>query len=314
MNVLSLFDGISCGQLALDKAGIKYSKYYASEINKQAIKVTTKHYPKTIQLGDVTKIKTIPDRIDLLMGGSPCQGFSTSGKGLNFNDPKSKLFFEFVRLLRECRSRCFLLDNVPLEQELQDIITDHLKIEPITINSKDFSAQDRKRLYWTNIDVGPIPSNTDTTESILMDKVGDQYYLPMLHQAVILDAETKAGKIDKIYHTTRVYYKIHGLEIDLVSNTKTGPWAMPCLTANRRFKRQHGLRFRPPLSKFYTLVTKDVHGVLTNGFIRKLAPVEYERLQNVPDNYTDCISDNQRYIALGNCWTVDVIAHILKGL
>jgi DNA (cytosine-5)-methyltransferase 3A len=123
-NVLSLFDGISCGQIALNRAGIKYGNYYASEIDKHAIKVTQHNYPNTIQLGDVTKVKgnELP-QVALLMGGSPCQGFSFAGKGLNFEDPRSKLFFEYVRLLKETKPKYFLLENVRMKQECQDVIT-----------------------------------------------------------------------------------------------------------------------------------------------------------------------------------------------
>lgn len=152
MNILSLFDGISAGQLAANKAGIKVDKYYASEIDKNAIKVTMKNYPNTIQLGDVTKVKAedLP-KIDLLIGGSPCQGFSMAGKKLNFEDERSKLFFEYVRLLKECKPKYFLLENVKMKKEYQDIISSYLGVEPIEINSNLVSAQDRKRLYWTNI-------------------------------------------------------------------------------------------------------------------------------------------------------------------
>jgi len=150
--VLSLFDGISCGQVALKRVGIKIDKYFASEIDKYAIQVTQKNHPNTIQLGSVTEIKgnKLP-KIDLLIGGSPCQGFSFAGKQLNFNDERSKLFFEFVRLLRECKPKYFLLENVKMKKEYQDIISKYLGVEPIEINSNLVSAQDRKRLYWTNI-------------------------------------------------------------------------------------------------------------------------------------------------------------------
>lgn len=152
MNVLSLFDGMSCGQIALNRAGIKYDKYFASEIDKYAIKVTQANYPDTIQLGDIRNVygKDLP-KIDLLTGGSPCQGFSFSGKQLNFDDPRSKLFFEFVRLLDETKPRYFLLENVKMKKEYQNTISDYLNIEPIEINSSLVSAQNRKRLYWTNI-------------------------------------------------------------------------------------------------------------------------------------------------------------------
>ena len=136
MNVLSLFDGMSCGQIALNRAGISYDNYFASEIDKHAINETMTNFPNTIQLGDVTKITAdnLP-KIDLVIGGSPCQGFSSSGKGLNFEDPRSKLFFEFVRILKETKPTYFLLENVKMKKEYEDIITKELGVEPITINS-----------------------------------------------------------------------------------------------------------------------------------------------------------------------------------
>jgi len=152
MNVLSLFDGMSCGQIALNQLGIKVDKYYASEIDKYAITITKKNFPNTIHLGDVTKVKAEDlEPIDLLMGGSPCQGFSFAGRQLNFNDPRSALFFEFVRLLKECKPKYFLLENVRMKKEYQDVISEHLGVEPIMINSALVSAQNRVRLYWTNI-------------------------------------------------------------------------------------------------------------------------------------------------------------------
>ena len=141
MKVLSLFDGISCGQVALERAGIKVDNYFASEIDKYAIKVTQKNYPNTIQLGDVCNIKgnELP-KIDLLIGGSPCQGFSFAGKQLNFNDPRSELFFEFVRILKEVKPKYFLLENVKMKKEYQNVISKHLGVEPIEINSALVSA------------------------------------------------------------------------------------------------------------------------------------------------------------------------------
>ena len=152
MNVLSLFDGISCGQLALERTGLVVDKYFASEIDKYAIQITQKHFPDTIQLGDVTKWKewNLP-KIDLLIGGSPCQGFSHAGAGLNFDDPRSKLFFDFVDILHHYKPQWFLLENVKMKKEWADIITGYLGVEPIEINSALVSAQNRKRLYWTNI-------------------------------------------------------------------------------------------------------------------------------------------------------------------
>ncbi len=152
MNVLSLFDGMSCGQLALTQLGFKIDNYFASEIDENAIKVAKDNFPNTIHIGDVTKIKgnELP-KIDLLIGGSPCQGFSFAGKKLNFNDPRSALFFEFVRLLKETNPKYFLLENVKMPKKCQDVISEYLGIEPIIINSSLLSAQNRVRLYWTNI-------------------------------------------------------------------------------------------------------------------------------------------------------------------
>ena len=154
MNVLSLFDGMSCGQLALDRLGIKVDVYLAAEIDKYAMSIAKKNYPNTIHLGDVTTLRGMDlPKIDLLMGGSPCQGFSFAGKQLNFEDEKSKLFFEYVRLLKECNPKYFLLENNKMKKEYQDVISEFLGVEPVEINSSLLTAQNRKRLYWTNISI-----------------------------------------------------------------------------------------------------------------------------------------------------------------
>ena len=168
MKVLSLFDGMSCGQLALNRLGIKVDKYYASEIDKYAIQVTQANFPETIQVGDVCNLKAEDYQdIDLILAGSPCQGFSFAGKQLAFDDPRSALFFEFIRLLKEIKPKYFLLENVKMKKEFLEVITDQVsacypdfkggddlfggKIEPILINSALVSAQSRQRYYWTNI-------------------------------------------------------------------------------------------------------------------------------------------------------------------
>jgi len=177
MNVLSLFDGMSCGQIALDQLGIKVDNYYASEIDKYAIKVTQKNYPNTKQIGSVTEVKgkDLP-KIDLIICGSPCQGFSFAGKQLNFNDPRSALFFQFVRLLRECKPKYFLLENVRMKKEYQEIISEHLGVEPVMINSALVSAQNRVRLYWTNIASIEQPKDKGIVlKNILEDVVNDEY-------------------------------------------------------------------------------------------------------------------------------------------
>lgn len=191
ITVLSLFDGMSCGQLALQKLGIKVKQYYAAEIDKYAIQVTQHNFPNTIQLGDVTKVfaKDLP-KIDLLIGGSPCQGFSFAGKQLAFDDPRSKLFFEFVRLKNDCNPAYFMLENVKMKKEFEIIISKYMGVAPIEINSALLSAQNRVRLYWTNIANEPyglfgdmqcaIPQPKDKgilLRDILESDVPDKYYL-----------------------------------------------------------------------------------------------------------------------------------------
>ena len=191
ITVLSLFDGMSCGQLALQKLGIKVKQYYAAEIDKHAIQVTQHNFPNTIQLGDVIKVfaKGLP-KIDLLIGGSPCQGFSFAGKQLAFDDPRSKLFFEFVRLKNECNPTYFMLENVKMKKEFEIIISKYMGVAPIEINSALLSAQNRVRLYWTNIANEPyglfgdmqcmIPQPKDKgilLRDILESDVLDKYYL-----------------------------------------------------------------------------------------------------------------------------------------
>jgi len=295
LNVLSLFDGISCGQIALQKAGIKVNKYYASEIDKYTIQVTQNNFPNTIQLGDVQKIRVsgLP-KIDLLIGGSPCQGFSFAGKQLNFQDKRSKLFFEFVKLLKELNPTWFLLENVRMKKEFIEVINRELGINGRLIDSADFSAQQRKRYYWTNIpfklkDI----KNKDVVEDILEENVDDKYWIKPKRQVIICENEVKKRKIAYIGSDSQGnrIYNIHGKSVTLCGEAgglgaKTGLYALPCITPDRLEKRQNGRRFKPPKSKFYTLTAQDKHGVLVGNSIRKLTPVECERLQTVPDNYT----------------------------
>jgi site-specific DNA-cytosine methylase len=182
MNVLSLFDGMSCGQIALERAGIKVDNYYASEIDKYAMQVSKANYPNTQYIGSVVDVKAseLP-KIDLLIGGSPCQGFSFAGKQLNFDDPRSKLFFEYVRLLNECNPKYFLLENVRMKKEFQDVISSYLGVEPIMINSSLVSAQNRARLYWTNIPniIQPEDKNvlfSDILEDIAFRNIPNCFY------------------------------------------------------------------------------------------------------------------------------------------
>ena len=375
LNVLSLFDGMSCGQLALQKAGIKVQNYFASEIDKYAIQVVKHNFPKTKHIGNVIDVKgsDLP-KIDLLIGGSPCQGFSFAGKQLNFDDTRSKLFFEFVRLKNECNPTYFLLENVKMKKEYQDVITEHLGVEPIEINSNLLSAQNRKRIYWTNIPGVSLPNDkgillkdivheNESIDTVLKGNYADwfaknaefqlgkkysslspnkaitmtarqyaswngnywfeilsEYIVPFDKTLQILDKEVQRGKVGyfrKDSQANRVYY-IHDKAITLTGEAgggaaKMGQYLFGCITPDRVVKRQNGQRFNDG-KKFYTLTAQDKHGVLIEGYIRKLTPIECERLQTVPDNYTAVVSNSQRYKMLGNGWTVDVIAHIFGGL
>lgn len=278
--VLSLFDGMSCGQIALNRVGISYDKYYASEIDKHAIKVTQHNYPNTIQLGSVTEIKgsDLP-QIDLLIGGSPCQSFSNAGDGTGFNG-KSGLFYEYVRLLKECNPKYFLLENVIMKKEWQDIISKELGCEPIKINSNLVSAQNRKRLYWTNIPFELPQDKNIFIEDILDVEFEDKYWL-------------------KERNTELLLRKV---------NIKNAP-RIACIDVyNKKVKLD---RKCPTL----TLPHHNSIRLLQNGRIRKLTPNECEKLQNVPINYTNCeLSDIHRYTMLGNGWNVDTITHIFKSL
>ena len=301
INVLSLFDGMSCGQIALNKIGVEYDKYFASEIDKHAIKETMINYPDTIQVGDVTKIvaSDLP-KIDLLIGGSPCQGFSFSGKQLNFEDPRSKLFFEFVRLLKECEPTYFLLENVVMKKEYEQVITDYLGVEPIQINSTLVSAQNRVRLYWTNIpNVGQPDDKNITLMDILEDGVmiGDTIVRPEdLNKGTILGRRlNKDGKRDDYNKTIPI---VQCLEVRASNRGKSN-----CITT---------------VAKDNVLTTLPI-GRHVDAFNRKLpfryyTTTEYCRLQTVPDDYFKVSSDNQIRKMIGNGWTVDVIAHIFNGL
>ena len=375
MNVLSLFDGMSCGQIALNKAGVKYDKYYASEIDKYAIEVAQANYPHTIQLGDVTTLmKGIPlgeevnkgmilemdaHRIDLMLAGSPCQGFSVAGKQLDFDDPRSKLFFEFVRIKDAIDLRRgvlgkkpvkFLLENVPMKQESQDIITKYLGVKPVMINSSLFSAQNRKRLYWTNIpfDTMPTADKGIVLQDILEDGIANEAMTNKLGKSHCITARyngavwwnsiqrkqrtmVQVGEADNIkgFDSIKRIYSPNGKAPTLT--TMQGGHREPKVAIGRIVNRRldaNGVRkdnqLELPLStqleisdsdKSNCLTTVNKDNVVVEGMQwRKLTPLECERLQTVPDNYTNHVSNSQRYKMLGNGWTVDVIAHIMKGL
>jgi len=387
MNVLSLFDGMSCGQIALQKLGIKYDNYFASEIDSHAIKVAKANFPNTKHIGSVVNVKAsdLP-KIDLLIGGSPCQGFSFAGKQLNFNDPRSKLFFEFVRLLQETKPKYFLLENVKMKKEYQNVISEHLGVEPIEINSNLVSAQNRKRLYWTNIPNIQKPKDKEIFFKDILEVNFDEKYLLSDKMLKWLDPRNK--KIVDINGKSSCFTAggnsggLHS-QMDLIStgcikfgrteetklirkeNMRNGKDYTPfqskeiididfekmntittvgskdnlLIIAERGRKNEYGKYIQQFEQNFtgksnsLTTVQKDnlllkkspcLHGFEhgTNGqfnrqlgiggMIRRLTPIECERLQTVPDNYTNVVSDTQRYKMLGNGWTVDVISHILS--
>jgi len=427
LNVLSLFDGMSCGMIALDKLGIKVNRYLASEVDKHAISVSQSNYLNIEHVGDVRNVRAenLPN-IDLLIGGSPCQGFSFAGKQMNFDDPRSKLFFEFVRLYSDLMPKYFLLENVRMKKEYQDVISSYLGCEPIEINSSLVSAQNRRRLFWTNIPIEGQPEDkgillkdivheyVDDPEMFMKGKQAEwvcnngtdrikkghmgigrdkalymtarqyanwngnfwfealkEYIVPFDKTLKILDKEVERGKVGyfrKDSQANRIYY-IHDKAVCLTGSSGGGAAKMGqylfgqivkpinrhesrddliclagigeaskdqklqrdfsqgnriystqgknptlssqmggkasgsslifgCITPDRIEKRQNGQRFNDG-KKFYTLTAQDKHGVLLEGYIRKLTPVECERLQTVPDNYTVVASNAQRYKMLG---------------
>ena len=282
MKVLSLFDGISCGMVALERAGIKVDAYYASEIDKNAIAISQKNQPNIIRLGDVTKWREwdIPwTEIDLLIGGSPCQGFSFAGKQLNFNDPRSKLFFEFVNILNHIRKHNpnvkFLLENVNMKAEWKDVISGYWGVKPIRINSDLVSAAHRDRLYWANFDV-KMPDD----KGITFDDI-NQHSTDWLSDTYIDKVSKWNAQQDPIANATFIG-----------ANKK-----LPCLTA-RGYNQSH--------SGMILISDGNKYRYLTNN--------EGELAMTLPVDYTAGITDRERARCLGNGWTVDVIAHILKGL
>jgi len=368
-NVLSLFDGSSCGQVALERAGIQVDAYFASEIDKWAEKITLKNYPNTITVGDVNFVSAshLPD-IDLILAGSPCQGFSFSGKGLAFDDPRSALFFEFVRLLDECRRYNpdvkFLLENVRMKQEHQDVISKYLGVEPVAINSSLMSAQNRYRLYWCNWDIVQPDDQEILLKDILLEGVGDSVRnqgtkvmktgIDKAHCLLARDykgfgnqdmtgvrtCELREYDESEECHHIGTALDINGHDIlkRVYSDTGKSPTLNSMGGGNREPKvlvaRMVGRRINPGTGKrddynmdikpkqrleprkdnksgCLTTVDKD-NLVVEKGTYRPLLPIEMERLQTLPDNYTEGVSNTQRKKMLGNGWTVDIISHILK--
>lgn len=400
MNVLSLFDGMSCGQIALNRAGIPYEKYYASEIDKHAIKVATHNYPDTVELGDINNWRQWPidwAQIDLILAGSPCQGFSFAGKQLAFDDPRSALFFVFVDILNHIKSLNpnvkFLLENVRMKKEYLAVISQKLGVEPVMINSALVSAQNRVRFYWANWNIEQPEDKSIFLKDIIEDGVVDReksYCLTSTYShAVPRDYFEKNSRQIVFGGAMRGRYLENGVrqdhkmltagltkqQIELREDRKTNTLTSvqkdnlvvkvgivqkaqgnnkcgchyeksPTLTSNSLQDNNHlilagvaNLKGNDSIKRIYSSSGKAptltaVQGghqepkIQVNGvghregkdkdgnviYWRKLTPIECERLQTVPDNYTAIVSNNQRYKMLGNGWTVDVIAHIFNGL
>jgi DNA (cytosine-5)-methyltransferase 3A len=382
MNVLSLFDGMSCGQQALERTGIKVNQYFASEIDKYAIQVTMANYPNTIQLGSVVDVDgySLP-KIDIIMGGSPCQSFSFAGKrkGMSTKDEQeiltldhylrlksegyefegqSYLFWEYMRLLNEVKPTYFLLENVMMGEKWEKVLSKAIGVNAIEINSALVSAQNRRRLYWTNIgmeaagffgDLESIIERPKDREILLRDvlegEVDDKYFLS--ENSFIFDRIKNNHPF-----TPRIpnkdeksnCIKIGGSGVDdlIVHNTMpksgdpkkggTGPLSRNdgktyCLdTGNTNavevismdYRYDEGFKPRQNGKSPTLTITNDSNSfsgkplAQINSRIRRLTPIECERLQTVKDNYTNYVSDSQRYKMLGNGWTVEVITHIFK--
>ena len=359
ITVLSLFDWMSCGRLALERAWIPVENYWACEIDKYAIQVSHNNRDDVSQLWDVKDIswwdfseEICWEPIDLLIGGSPCQWFSNAGKGLNFSDPRSKLFFEFVRILNEAKPRYFLLENVKMKKEWQNIISEHLfGIQPVEIDSALVSAQRRKRLYrvwkrnedwsYSQVVIRQPEDKGILMKNILQDKVAKKYMLSeqlvngFLNKSSVfrdrfkitspdekgacLTTNNQGSYITQSYILCNINPSGNGQNWNVYSSegksptltTNKGEW--PKILQLPRGANKWGIfeKKTPTLSSN----SRSYNNLLHDGYcLRRLTPIECERLQTLPDNYTEWVSNSQRYKMLGNGWTVDVIAHIFREM
>ncbi len=293
MNVLSLFDGISCAMIALKNLGVKVDNYFASEIDVHAIKVSKLNFPNIKHIGDIRNINTTTlPKIDLLIGGSPCQDLSNAQIGLGLEGDKSSLFFEYIRILYEVNPKYFILENV--KNKWGSKMSEFVGVHYVSLNSSYFSAQSRPRYYWTNIKYPTLPNKTSSEilQDIIENKVEDQFYFnkqgltSFISKTNYNDSRTKDGLI-----------KVFDIPKEIIND-------------NERQRRVYST-----LSKSPTILARtDTTKILVDSKIRKLTPLECERLQKIPDNYTSIESNSQRYKMIGNAFTVTVIEHFLKGL
>ncbi len=287
ITVLSLFDGISTGQLALQQLGLTNYLYYASEIHKHSMDVVKKHFPATVQLGDVTKLDASKlGPVDLLIGGSPCQGFSIAGNGLNFEDPRSKLFFEFVRIKEQVNPTYWMLENVKMPKSIEAVINKTLGVIPVEIDASRVSGQSRKRLFWTNLPIKQPGNKFVRLQDVL---------------------ESGLALRDKSQTILATLYKENAKS--MIKRNKTGLLVMePSGVTAAGNGVLHFPEGSAPVSPKYKAQQGEKIGY------RKLSPLECERLQSLPDNYTAGASSQQRYIMVGNGWNTEVIKHIFRKI
>jgi DNA (cytosine-5)-methyltransferase 3A len=302
MRVLSLFDGICCGHLALERAGIKIDSYDAYEIEKNAIKATETNFPDVVQHGDVTieDFTKYKGKIDLLIGGSPCTNLSMAGNGQGLKGSQSKLFYEYARAIKEAQPKYFLLENVIMKKEWEDIITNILGVEPIEINSSFVSAQNRRRLYWTNIPNVTLPEDKNITLEDILEDI--EFSNPAAIRGRRLNKATIVGRrLDKNGHrkdTDKTIPITQCLEVRATNTDKSN-----CLTT---VDKDNVLTPLP--------IGRHPDAFKNNLPFRYYTTKEMCRLQTVPDDFLNMIPDSAARKALGNGWTVDVIAHIFNFL
>jgi len=326
MNVLSLFDGMSCGQIALNQLGYDVDKYYAAEIDKYAIQVTQKNYPDTIQLGSVIEWRSWDidwSSIDLISGGFPCQAWSVAGKQLGDRDERGKLFWVMLDIMQNVLffnpNAKFLMENVKMKSEFESYITHHTQealghVNKILINSALVSAQSRQRYYWTNIEGIEQPEDRGIVlKDVLEDGQVDR------EKSYCIDANYfKGGNLNQYFNKSR-------RQVVFSEEVKTGPCELreyrktalchQAATALDLEGHDINKRVYKDTGKSPTLNTVTKPNILiTDVQYRKLTPLECERLQTVPDGYTEGVSNTQRYKMLGNGWTVEVIKHIYKNI
>lgn len=313
MIVVSLFDGMACGLEALKRAGVKVTEYHAFENDKYAIQIAKKNHPEIIHHGEINFMTDFSHfkGADLLIGGSPCQGFSMAGKGLNFKDKRSQLFFEYLRAKKEIKPKRFLLENVKMKKEIQDEISRLMGCQPIFINSALVSAQNRQRLYWCNWKVRQPDNRNIFLKDIIENGVVDR------DKSYCIDANYyKGGSLKNYLEKKRRQFD------NLAQSEKR--LMVTCIAERGRRLNENGIRDDKNgiINRRYEAATdgktfclstvqKDNY-IAENEIIRKLTPIECERLQTLPDNYTEGVSNSQRYKMLGNGWTCEVITHVFK--